>query len=263
MRGEVRGPELGPEIGHGGHPHVVPLHDGKKGGPVVAPVRVVGVDPGYGLDLALPVTGGEDGGHDRLALVVAGAERVLRLGHRLLDALLGGGVPGQPERLELLGHRTQCEPDTSRDTARDHVDLVLQGELTEALHGVLGTRLFLDHELDLAPEDASPRIDPVDPPLGPAQTGLADLGGHARFDDQNAQLDGPSLGEGGGGAELGRGRPAAQDLDEGSPGRVHCRCLLALRCLHVRRRSTNRRVAHVVVMAGSAHPKPPGILVGS
>ena len=63
--------------------------------------------------------------------------------------------------LHLLGHRSERQAHAGRDGAGDDVDLVLQGELAEALDGVLGARLFLDDELDLASENPAGSVDPV------------------------------------------------------------------------------------------------------
>src|SRR5439155_1033179 len=194
--GEVGLAELGPELDHGRGVHAELLHDGEKGRPVVAAVRVVVVDAGDRLDLALELPGREDRRHHRLGLVVDAAEGVARLRDRFLHALLRRRVPGEPERLELLAHRADGQPDRRRDAAGDDLGLRLQRELAEALDGVLGIRLFLDHQLDLPPGDAAGGVDAIDGELRAAQPRLADGSRDTGLRRQDANADGRRLREG-------------------------------------------------------------------
>src|SRR2546421_423821 len=74
------------------------------------------------------------------------------------------------------------------DGAGHGVHLVLQRELAEALDGILGARLFLDDQLDLAAEDAAGRVDALGGPLHAAQAGLAHRRQHAGLRGQHAEL---------------------------------------------------------------------------
>src|SRR6185436_1144939 len=105
-------------------------------------------------------------------------------------------VPEDGQRARLLHHRTESECDARRDDALHAVDLVLLHELLEALDGVLGRGLLLDHKLDLAPRDAALRIETLNRPLRGAQAADAGARGNAGARCENADLDRPRLGDG-------------------------------------------------------------------
>src|SRR5206468_4558753 len=107
--------------------------------------------------------------------------------------------------------------------ARDDVDPLLERELLEALDRVLGVRFFLDHQLDLSPEDAARRVDAVRRPTDAALARLADRRRDAARDDEHADLDGRRLGERRRRAEPTRGGRAAHQREEASPTRDHVR----------------------------------------
>src|SRR4029453_8030327 len=69
------------------------------------------------------------------------------------------------------------------------VHLLLEDELPISLDGVLRVRLLLDHHLDSPAEDAALPGDPLAPPLGAAEAGLADRRGHAGAAGEDTDLD--------------------------------------------------------------------------
>ncbi len=165
MAGQVHGTDLRPLLGDDLVLDVEPLEHRDEGRHVVAAIGIVGIDSGDGDELAFPVFDGEQRGHDRLALVVSRAEQIAWIGDFFVHAVLRRAVPIDRERARFLHHRTECEADARRDDALHAVDLFLLHQLAEALDGVLRRGLVLDHQLDLAPADATLRIVAFDRPL--------------------------------------------------------------------------------------------------
>ena len=135
--------------------------------------------------------------HHRLAFVVGAAEDVARVEHRLLDAILRGAIPEDGERLHLLGDRAHGEAHAGGHDALHAIDLVLQHELAQALDRILRVGLFLDDQLDLAPGDATGRVDAVHGEQRSAQTAFADRADDARFRSNDPDLERAALGDGG------------------------------------------------------------------
>src|SRR5581483_7019760 len=175
------------------------------------------------LELALPMLDGEQRRHHRLALVVGAPEEVSRVGQLLVDAVLSGAIPKNGEGACLLHHRTKRQARACRHDAQHAIDLFLLHQLLEALDGVLGARLLLDHQFDPAPGDAARGVELLHRPLGGAQTADAGAGSDAGAWRQNAELEGLGLSDGGGenawrcsGSAGSRDRP-----QDGATGELH------------------------------------------
>src|SRR5262249_57565721 len=104
-------------------------------------------------------------GHHRLALVIGAAKEVLGIRQFFVDAVLSCAVPVNGERAHLLRHGPEWQSYTSRDDALHAIDLVLLHQFLEALDGILGVGLFLNHQLKLAPADTPTPIELLHPPL--------------------------------------------------------------------------------------------------
>ena len=200
--------------------------------PVVAPVGVVRVDAGHRAELPLPAPRGARIEETITASTVPlSVERNEYFGLASIPRRPSGWSrprPRAPDRLHLLGHRPQRQPHPGRDGPGDGVDLVLQNELAEALDGVLGARLLLDHQLDLSPQNPAGSVDPLVAHCTPRSPESADRREHTRLGRQHPDLHGPGLREGRGPVqpEGGGDRCRAAERQEASPSRSHLRASL-------------------------------------
>ena len=153
---------------------------------VVAAVGIVRVDARDLGELAFPMLDREQRGHHGLAFVVGRTEEIFRIRNCLVDAILRGPVPINGECACFLDHRPERKTHAGRNDALHAVDLLLLHELAEPLDRVLGRRLVLDDQFDLAAADSVLGVVLFNRPLRGADAVLARSCGNPRAWRQDA-----------------------------------------------------------------------------